>query len=83
MAATVFLIIIIGIISSLLSYFAVRLTYSYIYDYIQNASDDLKDMLDIVGFREYATAILLCFIAAGTIIGVVSSGFAIRRYIKI
>ena len=75
--------IIIGIISSLLSYFAVRLTYSYIYDYIQNASDDLKDMLDIVGFREYATAILLCFIAAGTIIGVVSSGFAIRRYIKI
>ncbi len=75
--------IIIGIISSLLSYFAVKLTYSYIYQYIQNASSDLQNMLDIVGFKEYSTGIFLCFIAAGTLIGVISSGFAIRRYIKI
>lgn len=75
--------IIIGIISSMLSYFAVRITYSYIYKYIQGASSDLKEMLDIVGFKEYSIAILLCFFAAGVIIGVVSSGFAIRRYIKV
>lgn len=75
--------ILIGLFSSLLSYFAVKGTYIYVYNYVGNQSSSLQSILKLMSFGEFSGKVLLCFLLAGVVVGVVSSGFAIRKYVKV
>ncbi len=75
--------IIIGVISATFSYFALRLTYSYVYKLVGNASSGLRDILGLVEFSDFSLSVALMFLAAGILIGVVSGVIAVRRYVKI
>lgn len=75
--------IVIGLFSSLLSYFAVKGTYIYLYNFVNNSSSSLQNILKLSAFGEFSGTVLLCFLAAGTVVGVLSSGFAIGKYVKV
>ena len=75
--------IMIGLLSSLVSYFTVKGTYIYLYNYVNNSSSSLKNILQLAAFREFSGTVLLCFFAAGIFVGVLSSGFAIGKYVKV
>lgn len=75
--------IIIGVISAILSYFALRITYSYVYKAVGEASSGLRDMLGLAKFSEFSIGVFFLFLAAGVLIGVVSGVIAVRRYVKI
>lgn len=75
--------ILIGLISSVLSYLAVKGSYAYVCGYIKDSSESLQNILQIKAFNDFSSAVLLCFLASGIVVGVVSSGFAIRKYIRI
>ena len=73
----------IGIFSSLLSYFAVKGTYIYIYKYVGERSSALQNVLKLAEFGEFSGTMLLSFLAAGILVGVLASGFAISKYVKV
>ncbi|MFR1518229.1 MAG: permease-like cell division protein FtsX [Clostridia bacterium] len=75
--------VMIGFFSSLLSYFAVKGTYIYLYNYVNDSSSSLRNILKLAPFGEFSGAVLLCFLAAGIVVGVLSSGFAIGKYVKV
>lgn len=75
--------ILIGLLSSVISYFTVQVTYSYIYGRVSGGSSVLNSLLTLTPFDEFSHAVLMCFLAAGIVVGVISSAFAIRKYVKI
>lgn len=74
--------IIIGITSAVFSYFALRLTYAYVYSAVEKTSDGLRNILGLADFSEFSAAVLLLFLLAGVLVGVISGVIAVRRYIK-
>lgn len=75
--------IFIGLISAILSYFALRITYSYVYKAVAGTSSSLREILGLAEFSEFSLSVLLMFLGAGILIGVVSGVIAVRRYVKI
>ncbi len=75
--------IIIGILSSILSYFALRVTYAYAYKAVNSASEGLKNILGLANFSEFSVSVFLMFVVAGIFVGVISGAIAVRRYVKI
>lgn len=75
--------IIIGILSSILSYFALSVTYAYAYKAVNNASEGLRNILNLAHFSEFSGSVFLMFIVAGIFVGVISGAIAVRRYVKI
>lgn len=75
--------IIIGLISATFSYLALRLTYSYVYKVVGNASAGLRDILGLAEFSEFSLSVACMFFAAGILVGVISGVIAVRRYVKI
>lgn len=75
--------IFIGLLSSAISYFAVRLTYSYIYGRVSGGSSVLSSLMTLTPFGDFSHTVLICFLAAGIVVGVISSAFAIRKYIRV
>ncbi len=75
--------VIIGLLSSLLSYFAVKGTYVYLYNYVRGSSSSLRNILNLSEFGQFSGTVLLCFLAAGILVGVLSSGLAIGKYVKV
>lgn len=75
--------IIIGIISATISYFALRVTYAYVYKLVEKASEGLRNILGLAEFSEFSVSVLFMFLAAGIFVGVVSGVIAVRRYVKI
>lgn len=75
--------IIIGIISATISYFALRVTYAYVYKLVEKASEGLRNILGLAEFSEFSVGVLFMFLAAGIFVGVVSGVIAVRRYVKI
>ena len=75
--------IIIGIISATISYFALRVTYAYVYKLVEKASEDLRNILGLAEFSEFSVSVFFIFLAAGIFVGVVSGVIAVRRYVKI
>ncbi|MBR5785501.1 MAG: permease-like cell division protein FtsX [Clostridia bacterium] len=75
--------IIIGIISATISYFALRVTYAYVYKLVEKASEDLRNILGLAEFSEFSVSVFFMFLAAGIFVGVVSGVIAVRRYVKI
>lgn len=75
--------VIIGLLSSLLSYFAVKGTYVYLYNYVSGSSSSLRNILNLSEFGQFSGTVLLCFLAAGILVGVLSSGLAIGKYVKV
>ncbi|MBR3919317.1 MAG: permease-like cell division protein FtsX [Clostridia bacterium] len=75
--------IIIGIISATISYFALRVTYAYLYKLVEKKSEDLRNILGLAEFSEFSVCVFFMFLAAGIIVGVVSGVIAVRRYVKI
>lgn len=75
--------IIIGIISATISYFALRVTYAYVYKLVEKASEDLRNILGLAEFSEFSVSVFFVFLAAGIFVGVVSGVIAVRRYVKI
>lgn len=75
--------IIIGIISATLSYFALRVTYAYLYKLVEKASEGLRNILGLAEFSEFSVSVFFMFLAAGIFVGVVSGVIAVRRYVKI
>ena len=74
--------IVIGILSSTLSYFALRVTYAYVYKAVNSASDGLRNMLGLAKFSEFSGTVFFMFGAAGIFVGVISGVIAVRRYVK-
>ena len=75
--------IIIGIISATISYFALRVTYAYVYKLLEKESEDLRNFLGLAEFSEFSVSVFFIFLAAGIFVGVVSGVIAVRRYVKI
>ncbi|MBE7057641.1 MAG: FtsX-like permease family protein [Ruminococcaceae bacterium] len=75
--------IIIGILSSILSYFALRVTYAYAYKAVNSASEGLKNILGLANFSEFSVSVFLMFVVAGIFVGVISGAIAVRRYVKV
>ena len=75
--------VIIGLLSSLLSYFAVKGTYVYLYNSVSGSSSSLRNILNLSEFGQFSGMVLLCFLAAGILGGVLSSGLAIGKYVKV
>ena len=75
--------VIIGLLSSLLSYFAVKGTYVYLYNSVSDSSSSLRNILNLSEFGQFSGMVLLCFLAAGILVGVLSSGLAIGKYVKV
>ena len=75
--------IIIGIISATISYFALRVTYAYVYKLVEKTSEDLRNILGLAEFSEFSVSVFFIFLAAGIFVGVVSGVIAVRRYVKI
>lgn len=75
--------VIIGLLSSLLSYFAVKGTYVYLYNSVNGSSSSLRNILNLSEFGQFSGMVLLCFLAAGILVGVLSSGLAIGKYVKV
>ena len=75
--------IIIGIISATISYFALRVTYAYVYKLVEKTSEDLRNILGLAEFSEFSVSVFFMFLAAGIFVGVVSGVIAVRRYVKI
>lgn len=75
--------IIIGILSSTLSYFALRVTYAYVYKAVNNASEGLRNILGLANFSEFSGSVFLMFVVAGIFVGVISGAIAVRRYVKV
>ena len=75
--------IIIGIISATISYFALRVTYAYVYKLLEKESEDLRNFLGLAEFSEFSVSVFFVFLAAGIFVGVVSGVIAVRRYVKI
>lgn len=75
--------VIIGLLSSLLSYFAVKGTYVYLYNSVSGSSSSLRNILNLSEFGQFSGTVLLCFLAAGILVGVLSSGLAIGKYVKV
>lgn len=75
--------IIIGIISATISYFALRVTYAYLYKLVEKASEGLRNILGLAEFSEFSVCVFFMFLAAGIFVGVVSGVIAVRRYVKI
>ena len=75
--------IIIGIISATISYFALRVTYAYLYKLVEKASEGLRNILGLAEFSEFSVSVFFMFLAAGIFVGVVSGVIAVRRYVKI
>ena len=75
--------IIIGIISATISYFALRVTYAYVYKLVEKTSEDLRNILGLAEFSEFSVSVFFVFLAAGIFVGVVSGVIAVRRYVKI
>ena len=75
--------VIIGLLSSLLSYFAVKGTYVYLYNSVSGSSSSLRNILNLSEFGQFSGMVLLCFLAAGILVGVLSSGLAIGKYVKV
>ena len=71
--------VIIGLLSSLLSYFAVKGTYVYLYNSVSGSSSSLRNILNLSEFGQFSGMVLLCFLAAGILVGVLSSGLAIGK----
>ena len=57
--------IIIGIISATISYFALRVTYAYVYKLVEKASEDLRNILGLAEFSEFSVSVFFMFLAAG------------------
>lgn len=74
--------IVIGILSSTFSYFALRVTYAYVYKAVNSASDGLRNMLGLAKFSEFSGTVFFMFGAAGIFVGVISGVIAVRRYVK-
>ena len=75
--------VIIGLLSSLLSYSAVKGTYVYLYNSVSGSSSSLRNILNLSEFGQFSGMVLLCFLAAGILVGVLSSGLAIGKYVKV
>ena len=75
--------VIIGLLSSLLSYFAVKGTYVYLYNSVSGSSSSLRNILNLSEFGQFSGMVLLCFLAAGILVGVLSSGIAIGKQVKV
>ena len=75
--------IIIGILSSVLSYFALRVTYAYAYKAVNGASEGLRNILGLANFSEFSGSVFLMFVVAGIFVGVISGAIAVRRYVKV
>ena len=75
--------VVIGLISSIVSFFAVKGTYIYVYNAISGSSSSLKSILNLLSFSDFSGTMLLLFLAAGVVVGVLSSGFAISKYVKV
>lgn len=72
----------IGLLSAVISFFAVRGTYNYVAKLMQRTDSVLRDIIKLKPFSEYSHGLILSFILAGLAIGLIASMFAIRKYIN-
>ena len=72
----------IGLLSAVVSFFAVRGTYNYVAKVIGRGESVLKSIIVLKPFSEYAHGLFWSFMLAGLAIGLVASMFAIRKYIN-
>ena len=72
----------IGLLSAVLSFFAVRGTYNYVAKVIGRGESVLKSIITLKPFSEYSHGLFWSFILAGLAIGLIASMFAIRKYIN-
>ncbi len=72
----------IGLLGAGLSYFLLKLVYGFLADYV-NSSTSVNNMIRFVNFSSFSGTLLLYFILAAVVIGVLGSLTAIRKHLKV
>ena len=71
----------IGLLGAGLSYFLLKLVYGFLADYV-NSSTSVNNMIRFVNFSSFSGTLLLYFILAAVVIGVLGSLTAIRKHLR-
>ena len=72
----------IGLLGATLSYFLLKLVYGFIANYINSASA-VNNMIKFVDFSKFGGTLLLYFMLAAVLIGILGSLTAIRKHLKV
>ena len=72
----------IGLLGATLSFFLLKLVYGFLADYINSASS-VNSMIRFVDFSQFGGTLLLYFMLAAVVIGVLGSLTAIRKHLKV
>ena len=72
----------IGLLGAVLSYFLLRLVYGFIANYVNGASA-VNNMIKFVDFSKFGGTLLLYFMLAAIIVGIMGSLTAIRKHLKV
>lgn len=72
----------IGIVGAGIAYFIVKYVYGLIDEFLAEKAF-FNNFVDLIDFQTVAGNLLFYFILAGVVVGVLSSAFAIRKYIKV
>ena len=72
----------IGVISAVVSYFAVRGTYIYITQVLNRSDETIRSIINLKPFSNYSAPLFLSFLLCGLAIGLIASMFAIGKYIN-
>lgn len=72
----------IGLLGATLSFFLLKLVYGFLANYINGASS-VNNMIQFVDFSRFGGTLLLYFMLAAVVIGVLGSLTAIRKHLKV
>ena len=72
----------IGLLGASLSYFLLKLVYGLLADYV-NGSSTVNNMIHFVNFSSFGGTLLLYFMIAAVVIGILGSLTAIRKHLKV
>lgn len=72
----------IGLLGATLSYFLLKLVYGFIANYVNSASA-VNNMIKFVDFSSFGGTLLLYFMLAAVLIGILGSLTAIRKHLKV
>ncbi len=71
----------IGLIGALLSYLAVKGTYSYLSKLLERSGSTIREIINLKPFSAYSAGLAFGFILGGLAVGLIASMLAIRKYI--
>ena len=72
----------IGMLGAFVSYFLLKLVYGFLSDYV-NGTSAVNNMIKVVDFSQFSGTLLLYFVLAAILVGILGSLTAIRKHLKV